>query len=886
MKTPEIRKTFLDFFAERGHTIVPSSSLVPDDPTLFFTNAGMVQFKPYFLGEKTPPYRRAASVQKCMRAGGKDTDLETVGKNTRTLSLFEMQGNFSFGDYFKSEACLWGYELVTGPYGLDPERIWITVFETDDEAAKIWEEEVGIRPGRIIRRGREHGNFWDMGVGGPCGPCSEILYDRGESFGEEYTPGRELNEERYLEIWNLVFMNLIQNDDLEITGELPTRNIDTGMGLERFAAALQDVPTVFDIDSMATLLEAAGDITGHRYHENEESDVALRVIADHSRAMSFLIADGVLPANEFRGYVLRRLIRRAIWHARKLNYDEAFLTRVTDVVIDLYKDAYPEVERGHDLIERVIQKEEARFDITLRQGLGLLMSEIGQVKAGGGSSISGKVAFRLHDTYGFPLDLTVDIAEEEGLKVDEPSFQALMGEQRARARAARKADLVIEQAEEIFTQLFERAGKTEFLGYESFTATGTVTALVKDRVGTEILAEGESGELILDRTTFYAESGGQIADRGEIRTETGAFTVTDVQFGIPGLIVHEGKVTSGEIRVGQDATTHVDPSHREGVRQSHTATHILHWALRNSLGDHAKQQGSLVEPGRLRFDFSHYEAVPDDHLAEIEEEINRRALHDDSVRAFETTFDYARSIGAMALFGEKYGDVVRVVEVGEYSKELCGGTHVAHTGQIGVVKLTGEGSVAAGTRRVEAFTGLHGLQYLNERARMLDEAARLLKVDPEKVTERLTKMHETIRSLESELSKIRSAGQRREIEEILNSDAVRPVGDHKLVVLRRPGEAVDELRKLAIALRDALGSSVVVIGAVSDGKANIIATSSRDLVERGVSAKDLLSAGARRLGGGAGGPPDLAIAGGPNADEFEAAMEEVIADATNTLHGR
>jgi alanyl-tRNA synthetase len=879
--TPAIRKTFLDFFAERGHTVVPSASLVPDDPTLLLTNAGMVQFKPYFLGTRPAPYPRATSVQKCFR----EKDLEEVGKTARHLTFFEMLGNFSFGDYFKSDACRWGWELMTGDFGLDPAKLWITVYEEDDEAARIWEEEVGVVPERVLRRSRAQGNFWDMGVAGPCGPCSEILYDRGEAFGETYTGDNELDEERYLEVWNLVFMQHMQDDQGRITGDLPNKNVDTGMGLERLAAILQDVPSAFEIDSMAPILEVVERATGKKYGESAESDVGLRVLSEHARSMTMLIADGVLPGNVGRGYVLRRLIRRAARHARLLGIEELFLARLTDVVIDTYSGDYPEVGRNADLIRAVVSKEEARFDQTLRQGMEILDDEIRRMKQAGGTELSGDITFKLHDTYGFPLDLTMDIATEEGLTVDRNAFELLMKQQKTRARAARPAGAKDRPENESLSEIRDTLGRTEFLGYEQLSLDASVIGIVQGVVPAQVIGEGSTADLVLNRTPFYPRGGGQIGDRGEIRTDTGLFRVDDTSWGVPGVVIHSGTVVRGEIVAGQDARVTVDPVHREGVTQSHTATHILHWTLHQTLGEHAKQMGSLVEPGRLRFDFNHFEPVHADQLAEIEETINRRALWDDPVRAFETTYDYATSIGAMALFGEKYGEHVRVVEVGDYSKELCGGTHVARTGNVGLVKLVHEGSVAAGVRRVEALTGMAGLNYLNAQADKLRQVAERLKTDPEKVLERLDKTLETLSSLQAQLSEQAAQGARAQVKEILASDALRDVNGYRLVVTRRENAQVDELRKLAVALRDELGSGVVVVGSTSNGKANLVAASSKDLVSKGVSSQSFLATGAKILGGGGGGKPDLAVAGGPNRDEIGKALEAVEDEVRRVLQG-
>ena len=888
-----IRSAFLDFFSARGHTVVPSASLVPDDATLLLTNAGMVQFKPYFLGLKTPPYPRATSVQKCFRT----IDLDEVGRTTRHLTFFEMLGNFSFGDYFKAAACRWAWELVTEGFGLEPDRLYATVFTTDDEAAGIWANEVGVPQERILRRGRED-NFWSMGVAGPCGPSSELLYDRGEAFGATWGGSGNLDDERYLEIWNLVFMQHLQDGGGTVIGDLPKPSVDTGAGLERIAAILQGVPTSFETDTLVPILRAAEAVTGSAYGVSARADMSLRVLADHPRAMAMLVADGVLPSNEGRGYVLRRLIRRAVRHARLLGVDRAVLTDLTDVAVELFSEPYPEVRRNAELITTVVTREESRFDATLRRGLSRLEDEIARALSRGQARLPGEVVFELHDTYGFPLDLTTEFAVDEGLSVDPAEFEEHMGRQRERARQdRRKGPAEAAPAQEALRDILAQAGSTDFLGYETVAGEGSVVGIVRNPsrpspagasggVAVPVLGEGDEGELILDRTAFYAEGGGQVGDRGSIVTPTGRFEVTDTQKppGGGGLIVHAGKVAAGEIQVGQPAASQVDPAHRAGTERSHTATHMIHWALRDALGQHARQAGSLVEPGRLRFDFSHYEGVPAETLAGIEEEVNGRVLSDDSVHAFETTYDQATALGAMALFGEKYGDYVRVVEVGDYSKELCGGTHVRHTGQVGVIKILGESSIGAGIRRIESFTGVAGLAYLNQQSERLRRAAELLRTDPEQVVERLEKLLETSKALEAQIARQKAAGLADEVRTIAGSDAVRLAGPAKLVVVRRDGRPVDDLRKLAMALRDRLGSAVVAVGA-AEAKANLVVAVSRDLVARGVSAQRLLGPGAARLGGGGGGKDDLAVAGGPKAAELGAALDAVAQAASAALEG-
>lgn len=883
MDTSSVRATFLDFFRERDHTIVPSSSLVPDDPTLLFTNSGMVQFKPYFEGVKRSPYTRAASAQKILRAGGKHNDLEEVGKTSRHFTFFEMLGNFSFGDYFKLDACRWGWELLTQVYGLDPSRFWATIYVDDEEVGKIWEDEIGLPIGRIIPLTKEQGNFWDMGVAGPCGYNSELLYDRGQSFGADYSGSGEPAGERYIEVWNLVFMQFLQNDAGEVLGELPERNVDTGMGFERLVMLLQDVPTIFDIDTMSSLLDAASSVVGGAYGQDPDHDVNLRVMAEHSRAISFLIGDGVLPSNEARGYVVRRLIRRAARFARKAGFDKPFLTVLTEVVVDTFGDVYPELVRNRDLIDKVVRREETRFTTTLRQGLVMLETEIEAAKRQGRERLSGETIFKLHDTYGFPLDMATEIAGEEGLIVDSSEFESHMKVQRERARSARKTGSVMPAGHAALGQVLEAKGKTEFLGYEKSVLDSQVVALLIGLESVATLTEGQEGQVVLSSTVFYAEGGGQVGDRGEIRTAGGTFEVTDTRWGVPGVIVHKGQVTSGEINIQDAAAIAVNAAHREGVHQSHTATHIVHWALRDALGEHARQQGSLVEAGRLRFDFSHYEALEADAVARLEEAVNRLVLLDDPVRAFETTYDFAIESGAMALFGEKYGDIVRMVEVGEYSKELCGGTHAARTGRVGVIKILHEGSVAAGVRRVEALTGMAGLDYLNQQVMKLRQVAVVLKSDPEQVLDKVEKLLQTTRSWEQQIAKQREQERKGDLREILASAAVTDVGASRLVVLRRDGETVDDLRKLTIALRDCIGSGIVLVGAVGDGRANVLAAVTRDLVDKGISSNELVSIGAPLLGGRGGGKPDLALGGGPDGSKADAAIGLMQARARDLL---
>ena len=869
METRRIREIFLDFFIGRDHRHVPSSSLVPNDPTLLLTNAGMNQFKPYFVGEQTPPFPRAVTVQKCLRT----PDIDEVGKTARHLTFFEMLGNFSFGDYYKSNACPWAWELVTEGWGIDAERLWVTIFQTDDEAFEIWRDGVGVREDRIVRRGRKD-NFWDMTVAGPCGPCSEIYVDLGEAYGPASDAGPEGNEDRYLEIWNLVFMQNECNAQIEPVAELPKKNIDTGAGLERLALVLQGKPSVFETDTLGGMIERAQSLTGKLYGSDPHVDRNLRILADHGRSLTFLIGDGVLPSNQERGYVLRRIMRRAVRAARVLGYDKPILTELVDACNELMGDFYGEIRDRKAFILDVAAREEDRFSATLRQGLALLENEVERVRAAGAGELPGDVAFRLHDTFGFPVDLTAEIASEASLEVERSTFDRLMAEQRERARAARKTGEA-RPAAELFSSLVAERGETEFEGYERLATTATIVALSDGTASVPAASEGDEVDVILDRTVFYAEGGGQVGDRGWIKAPSGEGAVIDTRRLVPNLTGHRVKLRAGELRVGDEVELRVDERWRVGAAQAHTATHILHWVLRDRLGEHATQAGSLVEPGRLRFDFNHFEALSGGHVEEIGGEIQERVLTDDPVRAYETSFDFARSIGAMAIFGEKYGDFVRVVEVGEYSKELCGGTHVPHTATIGAVVLTGEGSVGANLRRIEALVGADGLSYLQRRAAALEEAAALLKTNPDDVIAKLERTLQAQKEMEGKLGQIERQQAEADARDL--AAAAVDVDGARLVAARRD-IGVDRLRTLAQRLKGQLGSAVIVLGTAGGGKANLVGAVSKDLVDRGVSARDLIAAGAEILGGGGGGKPDLAISGGPNAARLDDAISAV-ADA-------
>ena len=879
MNSGAVRERFLAFFAERGHERLASSSLVPDDPTLLLTNAGMNQFKPYFLGEQTPPHKRAVTAQKCLRAGGKHNDLEEVGKTARHLTFFEMLGNFSFGDYYKTEASKWAWELVTEGFGMDPDLLWVTVFQTDHEAREIWADAVGVRPERIIFRGTKD-NFWSMGEAGPCGPCSEIFIDRGPHYGAASDNGPDDNEERYLEFWNLVFMQNDCNDAIEPIAELPQKNIDTGLGLERTTMLLQGVETVFETDVLLGLIDEAAALTGIVYGKDARSDVGLRILSDHTRSLTFMIADGVRPSNEERGYVLRRIMRRALRHARLLGFEAPLLATLAERCIELMKDAYPELGERRDSITEIAAKEEERFGATLRQGMGLLERAITEGRSQGAGVVPGDVAFLLHDTFGFPIDMTTEIARESGLAVDQAHFDRLMDEQRQRAREAR--DTGRAQASTALSDLLNEGEQTEFIGYEHLNADAEVVAVVAEGAGVPAASAGEIVDLVFDRTVFYAEGGGQVGDVGLVRSSSGSGRVLDTRRIAPGVTAHRVEVTEGAIATGDAVVLEVDRTRREGAERAHSATHVLHYILRERLGPHATQAGSLVEPGRLRFDFTHFEALSDTQVADISSELQDRVLQDDSVRAFETTFDFARSSGAMAIFGEKYGDFVRVVEIGDYSKELCGGTHVPHTSRIGVAVLTHEGSVGSNLRRVEALVGRDGIDYLGAKARELKRAGDLLRVAPEDVVERVEKLQAAIKEMERRLQEAERKGQDQDAQTLV--EGAIELNGSKLVVARRD-VGVDALRALAQGLRGRLGSGVIVLGTAAQDRANLVAAATRDLVDKGISARALLGEGAELLGGGAGGKPELAISGGPRAERLPEAIEAVAEAARRALQG-
>jgi len=883
MESAEIARRFLDYFSQRGHTVVPSASLIADDPTLLLVNAGMVPFKPYFLGQLAPPFRRATSAQKCVRTA----DIEEVGKTTRHASFFQMLGNFSFGDYFKEQAIPFAWELLTsaesaGGFGFPEERLWVTVFTDDDEAAKLWHDEVGVPEDRIQRRGLAD-NYWHMGVPGPGGPCSEIYYDRGPEYGREGGPVAD--EDRYLEVWNLVFMQeqlsvVRAKTDFDIAGELPSRNIDTGMGLERMAALLQGVDNIYEIDTMWKVLDRAAELTEQRYGHDHRSDVALRVVTDHVRTAVMLVADGVVPSNEGRGYVLRRILRRSVRNLRLLagaqrggsgrGEDEHFMHELSAVAIAALGDQYPELQRDAPHIHTIIDAEEAAFLGTLRTGSAIFDAAVEETKRRGQDTIRGDQAFQLHDTYGFPIDLTLEMASEQGLSVDEPEFRRLMGEQRQRAKtdAAEKktgnADI------SVLASVLDRSGRVAFTGYDQVTDEATVTGLLVNGVSVPAAAQGTEVDVVLDRTPFYAEGGGQLADAGVIRSQgSGAgdgaeIEVLDVQTPVPGLIVHRGRVTLGEIVVGAHVQAEIDVERRRAISRSHTATHLVHRALRGALGDSAAQAGSENSPGRFRFDFTAMGAVPPSVLADAEQEVNQVLINDLAVRAFHTSIDEARAMGALALFGEKYGDQVRVVEVGDYSRELCGGTHVARSGQLGLVKILGEASIGSGVRRVEALVGIDAFKFLARESILVSQLAEQLKAPREELPDRVATIVTRLRDAQRDLERLNSARLLDSAAELASGAA--DVAGAALVAHRVPdGVAADGIRKLALDIRGRLAADrpgvAVVVGVPADRPTVVVAVNDAGRA-RGITAGALVLVAAGALGGRGGGKDDVAQGGG------------------------
>ena len=873
MDSNEIRRVFVDFFAAREHTIVPSASLIPLDPTLLVTGAGMVPFKAYMLGEEPPPYPRAVSVQKV----GRTSDIDIIGTTQRHLSFFEMLGNFSFGDYFKEEAIAWAYELITDSYGIDPERLWYTVHISDDEAAGIWIDGVGVPPERVQRLDRE--NFWQMGVPGPAGPSSEIFFDKGAEFGQDGGPA--VDDERHMELWNLVFMQNIQDEPYHFIGDLPAKNIDTGASLERFATVLQGVPSVFDTDLIRPVLAAAEGYTGVGYGAAERTDVSLRIMADHGRMVTFLIGDKVVPSNEGRGYVLRRLIRRTVRHAFLLGADDLIMPPLVSSTVDVMGQAYPELATQEEAIIRMVTREEEQFRRTLRAGHQLLDDALVELEPG--ATLSGETAFKLHDTFGFPRELTEEIVAERGYTVDLSDFDRMMGEQQERARAAYRGG---DQAaiSDAYRALLDGVEPTEFIGYDQESGSGRVLSIVSEGEQVESAEEGRPVELFLDRTPFYAESGGQIGDSGRMVSPTGTIKVSDTQFALPGLHGHLGVVATGTVSVGQDLAVTIDRERRERIRKNHTGTHLLHYALRDIVGDHVHQAGSLVADERLRFDFSHFTALQPEELRDVESLSNRRVIDNDQVTTIETSKEEAEAMGALAFFGDKYGEEVRVVVTGDYSTEFCGGTHVPTTGQVGPLIVISEGSVAANTRRIEAVTGTAAYEYLAKLRRDLEDAAGALGTQPARLVEAAQAMALNSKDLAARIEQFEQEARGSAAADLL--DQVEELDGRSILIARQDELSGDALRALAFQVRDRLPSGIGVLGSVVDGKGAIIAFVSDDLVEEGVSAGEVIQEAARTLGGGGSRDPSLAQAGGPQGDRIDEALVAARNAAREALTGR
>ena len=848
----ELRQAFTGFFASEGHSVVPSASLIPHDPTLLFTVAGMVPFKPYFLGDEAAPYSRAVSVQKCVRAGGKHNDLDDVGRTKRHLVFFEMLGNFSFGDYFKQDAIPWSWKLVTEVFGFDGDRLWITVHESDDDAEAIWHEQIGVPMERIQRLG-DKDNFWQAGDTGPCGPCSEIHFDRGSAFGPDGGPLNDPHGDRFMEFWNLVFMQYNQAPDRTRT-PLPRPSIDTGAGLERILALRQGVDSVWETDVLFPMVDRAASLTGASYRPGDYDDrdsFSLRVLAEHARSSTMLINDGVFPSNEGRGYVLRRIIRRAIRHAFLLGTEKLVMPSLSETAINVMGNAYPDLHGNKDFILGVLSKEEERFRHTLKTGLSILEDDMQKNP----TTLSGSSAFLLHDTYGFPLELTQEIAGERGVDVDIAGFESEMQEQRRRAKDARKTGRSDEDRVETYREIMEKHGTTNFVGYTHDTAQSTVLAVVPGDDGTL--------EIFLDHTPFYAESGGQVGDHGRLSSVEFEVDVIDTTYALPGLRRHVCRPVRGEVEEGASVTASIDAAKRNATRRNHTGTHVLHWALRTVLGEHVKQAGSMVSPDRLRFDFSHYAAVTPEEIRRIEDLANREVLANVGVDAFETSKDEALAAGAIAFFGDKYGDVVRVLRAGS-SVELCGGTHVSATGDIGTIKIVSEGSIGSNLRRIEAVTGQNAVAVMQNNDALLGSVAALVGAKPDDVVEGVERKLEELKQAQDEVKTLRARlASGRAAELAANAEG-------GVVVERIDGVSATDLRDLAVAVRQQSGVSAVVLCGITDaGGVSLVSAVAAGVP---VAAGELIKDAAKAVGGGGGGKGDVATAGGKNPDGIEEAL--------------
>ena len=870
----ELRRMFLDFFESKGHLKMKSFSLVPhNDKSLLLINSGMAPLKPYFTGAEIPPRRRVTTCQKCIRTG----DIENVGKTARHGTFFEMLGNFSFGDYFKDEAIHWSWEFLTEVIGLDPNRLYPSVYLEDDEAFNIWNKEIGIPADRIFKFGKED-NFWEHGAG-PCGPCSEIYYDRGEKYGcgkPGCTVGCDCD--RYMEIWNNVFTQF-DNDGNNNYTELAQKNIDTGMGLERLASVVQDVDSIFDVDTVRALRDKVSEMAHCKYHESDEKDVSIRLITDHIRSATFMISDGIMPTNEGRGYVLRRLIRRAARHGRLLGIEGKFLAKLSETVIEGSKDGYPELEEKRDFIVKVLSQEEDKFNKTIDQGLSILAQMEEDMKAAGTQTLSGADAFKLYDTYGFPLDLTKEILEEKGYGIDEDGFKACMEEQRTKARTAREVTNYMGADATVYDEI-DAAVTSEFVGYDHLTDQSKVTVLTTNTDIVEALTDGQMGTIFVEKTPFYATMGGQEGDKGEITLGDAVFQVEDTIKLLGGKIGHVGRMTKGMIKTGDVVTLSVHAADRADTCKNHSATHLLQKALKTVLGSHVEQKGSLVTPDRLRFDFAHFQPMTAEEIAEVETLVNKEIRAALPVTTDVMNIEEAKKSGAMALFDEKYSENVRVVSMGDFSKELCGGTHVANTSEILAFKILSESGIAAGVRRIEALTGDAVFAYYKEQEAQLANAAKLLKTKPEAVSEKIEHLYAEIKALQSENEALKSKAAKDALGDVMNQ--VQEIKGVKLLAARVDDVDMNGLRDLGDQLKEKLGDGVVVLASVKDGKVSLMATATDEAQKKGAHAGNLIKAIAAIVGGGGGGRPGMAQAGGKNP----AAVDDAIKEAAKVVESQ
>ena len=865
----EIREKFLEFFESKDHLRLKSFPLIPvGDKSLLLINSGMAPMKPYFTGDEVPPRKRVTTCQKCIRT----PDIENVGITSRHGTFFEMLGDFSFGDYFKNEIIPWSWEFCTEVMKMDPDKLWVTVYDDDDEAEDIWVNKVGLSRDRIVRLGKED-NFWEHGTG-PCGPCSEIYYDRGEKYGcgsPDCAPGCECD--RYVEFWNLVFSQFDHQEDGTYK-DLIQKNIDTGMGLERLATIMQGAENIFEVDTIRSILDKVCELADVTYGEDEKKDISIRVITDHIRSVTFMAADGIMPGNEGRGYVLRRLLRRAVRHGKLLGIDDIFLYKLVDEVVKNYGGHYPELVEKQDYIKKLVRIEEERFKETIDQGMSLLEGEIDDQIREENKVFPGGAAFKLYDTYGFPKDLTREILAERGLTLDEKGFEEAMDEQRERARQARKDSNIQVFTDDPFNPLGSDA-VTEFTGYEHLNGTGRILGLIKDEELSDTVSEGDQILMLLDQTPFYAESGGQIGDRGIVTAleGEGELRVDDVRKGSLGRHILRGTVTKGSFNKGEVVESQVDSELRHATQRNHTSTHLLQKALKMVLGDHVEQAGSFVSPTRLRFDFNHFEPVNQDQIREVEKIVNTQILKAMNVKTSTMKIDEARKLGAMALFGEKYGDIVRVVQVGDFSAELCGGCHITNSAQVGFFKILSETGVAAGVRRIEAATGMNAFNVVEDNSRMLREASKIVRSTPDQLAERLNEMNQQLKDKDRQIAELKNKEAGSLVDVLIENAA--DLGDGaKAVVAEVAGADTEELREIADKLRDRLGSAAVLLASAGDGKVILLSAATKDLVKKGFHAGNLVREAAKITGGGGGGRPDMAQAGGRKPEKLPEMLEK------------